>query len=89
MFELLIGDTSNITSPDASPADENGPNKSDAVFDADWVGDAAAPNSAVTREKFVWLPISDADTLVGAPFASPTHRAVGCVAAAPPKHQSR
>jgi hypothetical protein len=38
------------------------------VFEADYVGEAAAPNNAVTRLKFVWLPISEALTLVGAPL---------------------
>ena len=83
-----MGLPSNKTIPEAAPGDENGPNKSEAVFDADCVGDAAAPKSAVTREKFVCEPISDADTEVGAPIESPTHLFAGWVAAAPPKCQS-
>lgn len=53
IFEELIGDPSNNTMPDAAPGDENGPNNNDAVLDADCVGDAAAPNKAVTRLKLV------------------------------------
>jgi len=53
MFEEFIGDPSNNTMPDAAPGDENGPNNNDAVLDADCVGDAAAPNNAVTRLKLV------------------------------------
>ena len=53
IFEEFMGLPSNKTIPEAAPGDENGPNKSEAVFDADCVGDAAAPKSAVTRLKLV------------------------------------
>jgi hypothetical protein len=88
MFDEFIGEPSNKTIPDAAPGDENGPNNSDAVFDADCVGEAAAPKRAVTRLKFVWDPISEALTLVGAPSLRPTHLFDGCVAAAAPVVQS-
>ena len=89
MLLELTGEPSNSTSPDAAPGDENGPNKSTAVLDADCCGEAAAPNNADTRLKFVWLPISLAFTEVGIPMLSPAQHAVGCVAAAAPVLKSR